>query len=172
MAMQYVRNKIGGEERDFPVVSMGPKLKIASVTLLGDVKLVDEAAKILAGRIGKWEPEVLVGPETRVVPLLQRVGELLGLERYVVCRKGIQAYMISPLVVELVEARARRVREMAVDGRAAQYLQGKRVVVVDDVVFTGGSWQAVRKLLDKAGAKYQGLAAVFKQGELFKEPYI
>lgn len=160
-----------GLERKFPVVSMGPKLQVVSISLLGDVELVKAVSRELVERIMKWKPEVLVGPETKVVPLLQKMSEIMLLPRYVVCRKGIQAYMVNPVVVEPRERRTQRVRAMAIDGRDAEYLQGKRAVIIDDVVFTGGSFGMVRRLLDKAGAEYVGMVAVFKQGDKFSESY-
>jgi len=150
---------------------MGPKLQVVSVSLLGDVELVEIVSKELVERIMTWRPEVLVGPETKVVPLLQKMSEILKLPRYVVCRKGVQAYMVNPLVVEPKEMRTQRVRAMAIDGRDGEYLAGKRTVVIDDVVFTGGSFGMVCQLLDKAGASYVGMAAVFKQGDKFAENY-
>lgn len=169
--MNFAKVDICGLKREFPIVSMGPNLKVASVSLLGDVDLVEVASQELVKKIVKWKPEVLVGPETKVVPLLQKMSEILKLSRYVVCRKGIQAYMISPLVVEPRELKTSRVKTMAIDGRDAQYLKGKRVVIIDDVVFTGGSFNLVRQLLDKAGVIYAGLAAIFKQGDKFPEEY-
>lgn len=169
--MNFAKIDICGLKREFPIVSMGPNLKIASVSLLGDVELVEVTSQELAKRIIKWKPEVLVGPETKVVPLLQKMSEILKLPRYVVCRKGIQGYMINPLVVEPRELRTSRVRTMAIDGRDAQYLHGKRVVVIDDVVFTGSSLDMVCQLLDKAKALYVGMAAVFKQGEKYGEDF-
>ncbi len=147
---------------------MGPKLKVASVSLLGDVELVQAASEELVRRLKPVHPEVLVGPETKVVPLLQKMSELMQLPRYVVCRKGRQAYMIDPVVVSPSELRNRRVREMAIDGQDAKYLQGKRVVIVDDVVFTGSSFWMVKQLIEKVGANYCGLVAVFRQGEKFQ----
>lgn len=163
--------KVCGLKREFPVVSMGPKLRVASVSLLGDVELVETVSKELVERITMWKPEVLVGPETKVVPLLQKMSEIMRLPRYVVCRKGIQAYMVNPIVVEPRERQNQRVKAMAIDGRDREYLQGKKTVIIDDVVFTGGSFAMVRRLLDKAGAVYVGMAAVFKQGDKFSENY-
>ena len=169
--MRFVEIDVCGLKRKFPVVSMGPKLQVVSVSLLGDVELVEIVSKELVERIMTWRPEVLVGPETKVVPLLQKMSEILKLPRYVVCRKGVQAYMVNPLVVEPKEMRTQRVKAMAIDGRDREYLQGKRTVVIDDVVFTGGSFGMVRQLLDKAGANYVGMAAVFRQGDKFAENY-
>lgn len=171
MVVEFVEVMICGLKRRFPVVSMGPKLRIASVSLLGDVELVNAAAIQLTEKIKELKPEVLVGPETKVVPLLHKISEIMDLPRYVVCRKGIQAYMINPLVVEPRERQTQRVRAMAIDGRDGEYLQGKRTVIVDDVVFTGGSFGMVRQLLDKAGAVYEGMVAVFKQGDKFTENF-
>jgi len=169
--MRFVEIDVCGLKRKVPVVSMGPKLQVVSVSLLGDVELVEIVSKELVERIMTWRPEVLVGPETKVVPLLQKMSEILKLPRYVVCRKGVQAYMVNPLVVEPKEMRTQRVRAMAIDGRDGEYLAGKRTVVIDDVVFTGGSFGMVCQLLDKAGASYVGMAAVFKQGDKFAENY-
>lgn len=169
--MRFVEIEICGLKREFPVVSIGPKLQVASVSLLGDVELVNLAALQLAEKIKKFNPQVLVGPETKVVPLLHKMSEILKLEKYVVCRKGIQPYMINPLIVEPREIRTSRVKLMAIDGRDGEFLQNKRVVIIDDVVFTGSSFGMVRQLLDKAGAQYAGLAAVFKQGDKFAENF-
>ena len=169
--MRFLEIEICGLARKFPVVSMGPKLQVASISLLGDVELVEAVSLELVQRIAKWNPEVLVGPETKVVPLLQKISEIMHLSRYVVCRKGIAAYMIDPLVVEPREMRTSRVKAMAINGRDGQYLRGKKTVIIDDVVFTGGSFSMVRQLLDKAGADYVGMAAVFKQGDKFIESY-
>lgn len=169
--MDFVEIEVCGVKRSFPVVNLGPRVRVASVSLLGDVELVGVAAAELTKRASKWNPEVYVGPETKVVPLLQKMSEIAGLPRYVVCRKGIQAYMIRPLVVQLKEGRGGRVKAMAVDGRDGDFLREKRVVVVDDVVYTGGSFRAVRQLLEKVGAKYCGLVAVFKQGNRFEPTY-
>ncbi|KKU94398.1 hypothetical protein A3H89_03360 [Candidatus Amesbacteria bacterium RIFCSPLOWO2_02_FULL_48_11] len=167
--MQWFDIEVCGLRRRLPIVSMGPKLKVASVSLLGDVELVKAAARELVSRIDGLHPEVLIGPETKVVPLLQVMSELMRLQRYVVCRKGIQAYMVDPAVVVPGELRNRRVREMAIDGQDAKYLGGKRTVIVDDVVFTGSSFRMVGQLLLKVGAVNCGLAAVFRQGGEFGE---
>lgn len=170
--MEFVEVTVCGLKRRLPVVSMGPKLRIVSVSLLGDVELVNAAAEELAEKIKKWNPQALVGPETKVVPLLHKMSEIMKLPRYVVCRKGIQAYMINPLVVKPAAFRNNRVKEMAIDGRDGEYLRSKRTVIIDDVVFTGGSFGMVRQLLDKAGAVYAGMAAAFKQGDKFDEEYM
>ncbi|OGC99414.1 hypothetical protein A2701_04750 [Candidatus Amesbacteria bacterium RIFCSPHIGHO2_01_FULL_47_34] len=165
--MQWVEVKVGKLTRKFPVVSMGPKMRVVSVSLLGDVELVHTAAILLTEKVKALQPEVLVGPETKVVPLLQEMSRILGLPRYIVCRKGIQGYMISPVVVEPPELRTYRVRAMAIDGRDGEYLKGKRAVVVDDVIFTGSSLKIVQQILEKTDAVYAGAAAVFRQGERF-----
>lgn len=170
--MEFVEVAVCGLKRRFPVVSMGPKLRIVSVTLLGDVELVNAAAEQLVEKIRGLKPEVLVGPETKVVPLLHKMSEIMGLPRYVVCRKGIQAYMIDPLVVRPASFRNNRVKEMAIDGRDAQYIKSKKVVIVDDVVFTGSSLKMVRDLLNRAESDYLGTVAVFKQGDKFDGEYM
>lgn len=150
------------------MMAMGPKMKIVSVSVLGDVALIKEVARALVDKVAYLKPEILVGPETKVVPLLQEMSVLLELPRYVVCRKGIHGYMVNPVVVEPIDMRNRRVRSMAIDGKDVLYLNGKRVLIVDDVVFTGGSIGAVKELMGKIRAEVVGVAAVFRQGEKYQ----
>ena len=44
-------------------------------------------------------------------------------------------------------------------------MEGKRVVVVDDVISTGSTLQGMRMLLQKAGAEVVAEAAIFTEGE-------
>lgn len=50
----------------------------------------------------------------------------------------------------------------------AEKLRGKRVMIVDDVISTGGSLEALAKLVEKAGGIPAGKAAVLAEGDAAK----
>ena len=47
-------------------------------------------------------------------------------------------------------------------------IKGKRAVIVDDVISTGSTLQGMRMLMEKAGAKVAGEAAILTEGERAK----
>jgi len=161
-----------GLERELPVVRVGDNLWIASFVMLGDVELVNICAANLAAKLTKFELDYLVGPEAKVVPLLQALATLLGHRRYVVCRKSLKSYMQNPLVQEVKSITTAGTQKLVLDGVDVERLRGARVAIVDDVVSTGGSLTGVQQLLEKAQAKVVCRAAVLKEGDFFTEELI
>lgn len=158
---------VSGLKRELPVLQVAPNLWIASFVMLGDAQLVNVCAGALAGKLAAHDFDLLVGPEAKVVPLLQSVATLLGHPRYVVCRKSLKAYMQDPVVVEAQSITTHGKQTLVLDGVDVARVRGKRVAVLDDVVSTGGSLLAVEQLLEKAGAEIVCRAAVLKEGDFY-----
>ena len=51
------------------------------------------------------------------------------------------------------------------DGYDAEYMKGKKVLIVDDVISTGESLNALVKLVEMAGGNIVGQMAVLAEGE-------
>lgn len=169
IALQYTGQKtypltICGLRRELPIVQVAPNLWIASFVMLGDAELVNVCAANLAARLSGYELDYLVGPEAKVVPLLQVLATFMGLKRYVVSRKSIKAYMQGHLVQKIESITTRGEQQLVLDGVDVERLRGHRVAVVDDVVSTGGSLKGVEALLSRAGAEVVCRAAVLKEG--------
>lgn len=156
--MDYYTLKLCGLTRKLPIVSIGPKLKIASFNLLGDGELVEKVAEELAKEIKKFDFDYLVGPEVKVVPLLQALSKKLEKPRYIILRKNIMGYMVKPI---LNKSRP----TLVLNGSDADLLKGKKVVVVDDVVSTGRTIRVVGELMETVEAKVAGMVAVLRQGK-------
>ena len=154
--MEYYTLKFAGLERKLPIVSLTPKIRVASFNLLGDAKFVQVSAKEISKILNKIEFDCLVGPEVKVVPVLQELSKILGHERYVIFRKNITGYMVEPKKSKMLPG-------LYLDGRDATYLKGKKVVVIDDVVTTGKTLRAVGFFLKEIGANVVYNISVFTQ---------
>ena len=156
--MEYYRLSLCGLERELPIVSLGPHLKIASFNLLGDGELVEKIADELAKRVKNLDFDYLVGPEVKVVPLVQTLAQKLGKSHYVILRKNIMGYMVKPVSNKSQPT-------LVLNGPDADLLAGKKVFIIDDVVSTGRTIKVVEELMKTVGAQVVGAAAVLKQGE-------
>jgi adenine phosphoribosyltransferase len=156
--MRYYELDFCGLKRQLPIVSLGPKLKIASFNLLGDGELVEAVSKDIEEIARSIDFDIFVGPEVRVVPLLQALSTRMNKPRYVVLRKQIMGYMVKPIT-------GRTKPTIVLNGSDAQILKGKNVLVVDDVISTGRTLNVIKELMVLVGAKVVGAVAVLKQGD-------
>ena len=156
--MDYYTLNLFGLKRSLPLVSVSPKIKIASFNLLGDGELVEKIANRLCPMLKKIRFDHLVGPEVKVVPLLQSLSVKLSKPRYVVLRKNIMGYMTSPIS-------GKSHPSLVLNGPDAQILNGKRAVIIDDVVSSGRTINTLCELIETAEAKVVAITAIFKQGE-------
>jgi len=56
-------------------------------------------------------------------------------------------------------------QELVIDGADIAKIRGKRVVIIDDVVSTGGTLRGLQQLLTEIGGKVVGTLAVFTEGD-------
>jgi len=54
---------------------------------------------------------------------------------------------------------------LCLDGADAEYMKGKRVVIVDDVISTGESLHALEELVNRAGGNIVGRMAILAEGD-------
>ena len=52
-----------------------------------------------------------------------------------------------------------------IDGEDAEYLKGKKVLIVDDVISTGGSLLSIENLVEQAGGNVVGKMTVLAEGD-------
>ena len=155
--MNYYQLKIGALERKLPIVRLGRGISVASFNLLGDSEIVEKIALKMVKKLAKVDFDVLVGPEVKVVPLLHEITRILRKKRYVVCRKNIHGYMVSP-----VSSHNKPV--LILDGNDAAFIKGKNVVVLDDVISSGLTMRVADELIGSVGGEVVAHAAVFRQG--------
>jgi hypoxanthine phosphoribosyltransferase len=72
-------------------------------------------------------------------------------ERYLIARKSPKLYMKNPHSVEVQSITTAKKQVLFLDKDDADYMRGKRVLIVDDVISTGESAMAVEKLVTESG---------------------
>lgn len=156
-----------GLTRRLPLIHVGRKTRLANFSFLGDVELVDRLADTMAEKLKEYTFDTLVGPEVKAVPLIHGIAKRLGHKRYVVCRKSIKPYMVEPIVLKPLPHFPKHVQPLVINKTDAEFIHGKRVVIIDDVVSTGVTMRMMKRLMERTGAEVVLSAAVLKQGEQF-----
>ena len=163
-----------GLERDLPVVTLsGTGKSIASFVMLGDVELNEKCARILVDRFrtqGLLERfDMLVALEAKGIALVHETARILGHPFFVVVRKTVKRYMVSPLMVPVTSITSGGEQTLVLDGRDAERIKGHRVCLIEDVIATGGSVVAACDLIKYAGAEVTVIATVLQKGD-FSDP--
>lgn len=160
----YYNIEICGLKRKLPLIPISKNTKIASLNVLGDTELTEKVASSLARKLKKYKFDYLVGPEVKVVPLIHELSSKLKHKKYVICRKSVKPYMISPVVLKPLSYFPKHIRPLVIDGVDRTLLAGKKVVIVDDVVSTGVTLRMIRHLMEKIGAEVVACVAIIRQG--------
>jgi adenine phosphoribosyltransferase len=159
------RVQVAGVERDLRLFEIKPGVRIAILNILGDSELVDAVSKELAAKIAVHQPDVLVTAEAKSIPLAHSLAVHMGYLSYVVLRKSYKPYMGDALQSETLSITTGAPQTLYLDEKDRALVDGKRVVVVDDVISTGSTLQGVRLILGKAGAQIVAEAAIFTEGD-------
>ena len=154
---------IAGLERSLPLCPISDALKIGAFVIFGDPELTTACAAALNARCP--EHDVLITAESKGIPLICEMARLLGNERYVLARKGAKLYMKNVFSAEVRSITTDHKQTLYLDGGDADYMRGKRVVIVDDVISTGESLRALEALVEKAGGNIVGRMAILAEGE-------
>ena len=166
MSKQAYRMNIAGLDRDLPLCPISDKLKIGAFIIFGDPELTTACARELLARCPGHD--VMITAESKGIPLICEMARLSGNERYVLARKSAKLYMRDVLTVEVRSITTDHVQTLCLDGADAEYLKGKRVVIVDDVISTGESLRALEALVEKAGGNIVGRMAILAEGDATK----
>ncbi len=153
---------IAGCERELPLCEVSENLDIAAFVMFGDVEVTEASARELLKIVP--EHDVIVTAEAKGIPLgyemaRQEKGE------YVVARKGLKVYMPEYINVEVRSITTLSIQRLYIGSSDIKKIRDKRVLIVDDVISTGESLAALKKLVEKAGGNVVGMAAVLAEGD-------
>jgi len=158
------RVEVAGLTRELPLFEVAPGVRIAVFNLLGDAEVVEAASHELARRLSEIEHDALVTAETKSVPLLYHVA-LVSRKPWVVLRKAYKPYMGDAVSAQTHSITTGAPQTLFLDEKDREFVRGKRVVLVDDVISTGSTVEGMRELMNQVDAEVVAQAAVFTEGD-------
>lgn len=159
--------EISGVKRELPLFTIKPGVKIAILNILGDTEFVVAVSKALAEQLKPFEADYLVTAEAKSIPLAHQLSVDMGLP-YVVLRKSYKPYMGNALESETLSITTGKPQRLFLDEKDKNQINGKRVILIDDVISTGSTLQGMRLILQKAGANVVAEGAIFTEGDRAK----
>jgi len=160
---EFYEMTVAGVTRQLPLFAVTPDLKIAAFVIFGDVEMTVKAAEELI----KIAPEhdVMITSEAKSIPLIHEMARQMGENKYVIARKGVKVYMADPYSVEVNSITTAKKQKLFIGKSDMDYLKGKRVLIVDDVISTGESLKAIEKLVIESGGTIAGKMAILAEGD-------
>ncbi len=160
--MEKYKMTIAGLERELPICRINDNLSIAAFIMFNDVELTIAAAKELLAKCPEFD--IILTPEAKSIPLAYEMARQSG-KPYLVARKGKKLYMHDPVRVEVKSITTENNQQLWINQSDGELMRGKKVLIVDDVISTGNSLNAVIELAKRFGAEIAACAAVLAEGE-------
>lgn len=155
--------EIAGVKRDLPLFEVKPGLRIAVLNILGDTELVEASAAELVKKLDYLEYDLIVTAESKSIPLAHAMS-VMTKKKYVVLRKAYKPYMGNALIVNTNSITTGSEQKLILDEKDLKLIKDKKVLIVDDVISTGSTLEAMRKLMKMADAQIVSEATVFTEG--------
>lgn len=167
MGKRFYELTVAGCMRTLSIINLNENLAIAGFIMLGDVELCEKCAHELAKKIPQGT-EIIMTAETKGIPLAAALARQIGMPYYVTARKSVKAYMEDPIWVEDESITTMGKQRLYLMNTDIDRIKGHRVLLLDDVISTGGSMTALSSLAKKAGGRVVGQAAVLAEGDAAK----
>lgn len=156
---------VAGVKRSLPVVPINENMSIAGFVIFGDTDVVEPCARALEEKLPP-ETEVLVTAEAKSIPLIYEMAKVMKMPRYVIARKSVKGYMRNPIITTVNSiTNMGKEQILVVDEHDAEFIKGKKVAIIDDVISTGSSIEAIEKLVKESGGEVIARAAVLAEGD-------
>ena len=154
---------IAGMKRQLPLCPVTDDLYIGAFVIFGDVELTVHCAAELLKRAPDYD--YLIAPEAKAIPLLYEMARQSAAETYFLARKKAKAYMQGVFEVKVQSITTAGEQTLVIDTEEAKQMEGKRMLLIDDVISTGESMRALETLVERAGGIIAGRMAVLAEGD-------
>ena len=163
---------VAGLHRELPICKVTDDLYIGAFIVFGDAELTVACARELLKLVPREEYDYMLTAEAKSIPLIHEMARQSGADKYFIARKGPKAYMPDPIHVEDHSITTAGVQKLYLGRDDADLIRGKRILLMDDVISTGGSLHAMESLVEKAGGTVVGRVAVLAEGDAQQRPDI
>ena len=157
------RMKVAGLWRELPICKVTDSLYIAGFVVFGDQELTVACAKELLARAPEYD--YVITAEAKGIPIAHEMARQTGAEKYFLARKGPKLYMRGVFSSTVKSITTEKEQTLYLDTADAELMQGKKILIVDDVISTGESLAALEALVEKAGGIIVGRMAVLAEGD-------
>ena len=164
--------EVAGLKRELPICKVTDDLYIGAFICFGDAELTVACAREMLKLVPADSYDYLFTAEAKSIPLIHEMARQSGAKKSFIARKGAKAYMPDPLCVEDKSITTAGVQKLYLGRDDADLIAGKRILLVDDVISTGGSLRAMEELVKLAGGTVVGKLAVLAEGDAAKRPDI
>ena len=136
---------IAGLTRELPICKVNDHMDIAAFIMFSDVELTEACAAALAYEMARQSGKY-----------------------WIPARKGPKLYMREPVIIEDQSITTAGKQTLVIDKKDIEYMDGKRILIVDDVISTGGSLHALETLAAKSTGTVVGCCAALAEGDAAK----
>ena len=159
---------IAGLERNLPLCRVTDDLYIGAFGIFGDAPLTVACAAELLKKAPEYD--YLITAEAKGIPLAHEMARQHGDADYFIARKHTKLYMTSVFESTVRSITTDAEQHLYLDGKDAEKMRGKRILIVDDVISTGESLRAIEALVEKAGGIVCGRMAILAEGDAQERP--
>ena len=161
MEKAYKMN-IAGLERALPLCRVTDDLYIGAFVIFGDPELTTACANALLDKAPEYD--YLITAEAKGIPLVHEMARINGNQKYMLARKYPKLYMRDVVSVTVRSITTAKEQTLFLDGKDAELMKGKRIVIVDDVISTGESLKSLEELVRTAGGEIVGRMCILAEG--------
>ncbi|WGF90870.1 phosphoribosyltransferase family protein [Marinivivus vitaminiproducens] len=155
---------IAGLPVTLPIVPIKPDFAISLLMVIDQgVAFGDHVGRALAELVRPLDAEIVVGPATLGIPVAIETSRHLGLDMYVILQKSPKIHLGDALTQTITSITSKGEQRLLLDRTAIPLLQGRRVLVVDDVVATGSSLSSAIALVRRAGGNVVGAGVILTE---------
>ncbi|MCR5058167.1 MAG: adenine phosphoribosyltransferase [Clostridiales bacterium] len=165
--MKYTMT-IAGLQRDLPLCPIADDLYIAAFICFGDAEISTACATELLKLVPREDYDYIFTAEAKGIPLAHEMARQSHAKKYFVARKGPKNYMPDPISVEDESITTRGKQKLFLGKDDADMIRGKRILIVDDVISTGGSLRAMEEMVKLCGGIVTGRVCVLAEGDAAK----
>lgn len=157
---------IAGCKRELPLCKASDTLTIGAFVIFGDVELTVASAGALLEKAPEFD--YMIAPEAKAIPLIHEMARQSGRNEYFLVRKAPKLYMNGVFSTEVKSITTEATQSLYMDGADAAKMNGKKILLLDDVISTGESIAQLETLVKQAGGIVVGRMAILAEGDAAK----
>ena len=160
--------EIAGLKRELPLCKVNDELYIAAFICFGDAEVTVACARELLKLVPSDSYDYMFTAEAKGIPLIHEMARQSGAKKYFIARKSPKNYMPDPIYAKDRSITTNGEQTLYLGRDDADLIRGKRILLIDDVISTGGSLRAMEELVSVAGGSVAGRIAVLAEGAAAK----